>query len=225
MFRRFNSIECNILSRSAIFWTPASGLDNDSIPDPVFTGLQTVQFICQLNVSGCISTDSILLQVIPPAQAGFSLSTNQLTVNFGNTSSGYTSFLWNFGDGNLDSINTNPTHSYANDSVWTICLVVRNDCFTDTICQVVDLTGVGIGEMNNSGPLLIGNTSTEWIIYQQEDKNYDRYELIDMQGKKIVAAEIVNTTTLISKENLSPGIYQLICTSPQTPVFRLKIIK
>ncbi|MBK9402494.1 MAG: T9SS type A sorting domain-containing protein [Bacteroidetes bacterium] len=206
-------------------WTPNSGLNNDSISDPVFSGLQTAQYICQLNVNGCISTDSILLQVIPQAQAGFSLSTNQLTVNFVNTSSGYTSFLWNFGDGNLDSINTNPTHSYANDSVWTICLVVSNDCFTDTICQVADLTGVGVGEMSNSNEIVVGNTSTEWIIYQNGNTNYNRYELIDMQGKKILNAEIPNIATTISKENLSPGIYQLICTGPHTRLFRLKIIK
>ena len=79
--------------------------------------------------------------------------------------------------------------------------------------------------MSNSNEIVVGNTSTEWIIYQNGNTNYNRYELIDMQGKKILNAEIPNIATTISKENLSPGIYQLICTGPHTRLFRLKIIK
>ncbi|HIO71998.1 MAG TPA: PKD domain-containing protein, partial [Flavobacteriales bacterium] len=74
------------------------------------------------------------------------------TVNFTNTTTGLiSSFLWNFGDGSVDSTNLNPSHTYTTAGVFTVTLTVNatSQCFaipSDSISTVISislLTGSG----------------------------------------------------------------------------------
>ncbi len=53
-----------------------------------------------------------------------------VTVNFNNTTTNGTSYSWNFGDGSPVSTETNPTHTYATDGVYTVTLMATNACGT-----------------------------------------------------------------------------------------------
>jgi len=54
----------------------------------------------------------------------------------------YTSISWDFGDGS-NSNNANPTHDYATTGSYNVCVIVVNDCGTNTYCQTVNSNGVG----------------------------------------------------------------------------------
>ena len=56
-----------------------------------------------------------------------------LEITFENTSSSTDSFLWIYGDGNIDSTTINPIITYINPGVYNVYLYV-----TDSVCQITD---------------------------------------------------------------------------------------
>lgn len=55
-------------------------------------------------------TNYVVVSTTPTV--GFGSAVNGLTVNFTNTSTGASSYLWEFGDGSTSAV-TNPVHTYA----------------------------------------------------------------------------------------------------------------
>ena len=54
-----------------------------------------------------------------PPTASFDFTANELVVTFNNTSTGASSYIWTFGDGNK-STDENPTHTYAADGSYDV---------------------------------------------------------------------------------------------------------
>lgn len=50
-------------------------------------------------------------------------------------------FTWKFGD-NTTSNEKNPTHTYAKSGKYDVCLISDNGCGKDTICKVLEISGV-----------------------------------------------------------------------------------
>lgn len=78
------------------------------------------------------------LTVYEPVVAGFSAApltgTVPLTVTFANSSTGASSYVWNFGDGITDTT-ANPTHVYTQTGVYTVTLNASNGIFTNSLTQ------------------------------------------------------------------------------------------
>ncbi|MFN0214799.1 MAG: PKD domain-containing protein [Saprospiraceae bacterium] len=70
---------------------------------------------------------------------GFTSAINGLIATFTNTSTGATSYSWNFGDGG-NSSQANPSHTYATDGIYTVILSATNACGTTTITQTLTIT-------------------------------------------------------------------------------------
>lgn len=62
-----------------------------------------------------------------------------LIVNFTNHSQNSSSYMWNFGDGNLTNV-TSPSHLYQNSGMYTITLIASNLAGTDTITKTEYIT-------------------------------------------------------------------------------------
>ena len=71
-----------------------------------------------------------------PPVAGFYYSTQIPGVNFTDSSSSATSWLWDFGDGYFSNLQ-NPAHVYATQGIYPVCLTVNDSCGSDTICENV----------------------------------------------------------------------------------------
>jgi|TARA_B110000091_G_scaffold36910_1_gene39611 PKD repeat protein len=94
--------------------------------------------------NSCGGTDSVTqsTQVCGQLLAGFTASISGNSALFTSTSTGASSLLWDFGDGNSSA--TNPvSHSYASNGVYTVILTVYNACGLSsvssqsvTICEV-----------------------------------------------------------------------------------------
>jgi PKD repeat protein len=96
--------------------------------------------------------------------SAFTSAANGLTVTFTNTSSGATSYSWDFGD-NGNSAEANPSHTYAADGTYTVILSATNACGTATSSQTVTVTTAptaGFTATPNSGcaPLTVVFTNT-----------------------------------------------------------------
>ncbi len=80
-----------------------------------------------------IKTGYITVTCTPPV-ANFSGSPTSgnvpLTVNFTNSSSGATSYSWNFGDSQTSTA-TNPSHTYTSAGTYTVTLTATNSCGSD----------------------------------------------------------------------------------------------
>lgn len=93
---------------------------------------------------GCTSSDQVPVTVFPALEASFDApddACSPITIEFENESTGATSYLWDFGDGNTHTI-FEPVHTYTNtsgeDETYTISLSVLSpfgceDTFTQDI--------------------------------------------------------------------------------------------
>ncbi len=75
--------------------------------------------------------------------ANFSFSGTGLapaSVNFTNTSSNATSYLWDFGDGSAVSNFVNPTHTYTQGGVFTVILTAISSAGTNVISKTVNIS-------------------------------------------------------------------------------------
>jgi PKD repeat protein len=94
-------------------------LSQYNIEDPVFNTSMAgyYRLIYQVTDSkGCVGLDTLVIEVEKPVAmftVDYPSGCQPLTVNFTNGSSGYTSLLWNFGDGDT-SPDISPSHTYAN---------------------------------------------------------------------------------------------------------------
>ena len=76
----------------------------------------------------------INVSTVPSTSFGTNLNGN--TVFFTNTTTGGTTFLWNFGDGNT-GMGTSPSHTYANGGSYLVSLTATNLCGSSSITHPV----------------------------------------------------------------------------------------
>ncbi|MCY7409367.1 MAG: PKD domain-containing protein [Chitinophagales bacterium] len=70
------------------------------------------------------------------AGSSFTFSKNDQAITFSNTSTGATSYSWNFGDGN-SSTEKNPVHTYAVNQNIYACLTATSSCSNSSTCQTI----------------------------------------------------------------------------------------
>ena len=131
---------------ASYLWNGSSvnGLTNQcvSATNPGNFSVQTMQ------VTGCAGpTFNYSLHNFPTPNANFNTGNSTtacgLTVNFNNTSSmssgTLTTYNWNFGDGNISSLE-NPIHTYTSQGTYNVALIVGSirGCY-DTIIQPITL--------------------------------------------------------------------------------------
>jgi gliding motility-associated-like protein len=120
----------------------------------------------------CSATDSTVVVFDAPSQASFtpsdSLGCGPLTISFENTSVFSNYFLWDFGNGELDSVNFEPSVTYSSAGTYTISLLIADpDCPTaDTAYFSIEVIPAVISSLNDLVSLcdtipvlLVGNTN------------------------------------------------------------------
>jgi PKD repeat protein len=96
-----------------------------------------------VSYSGCGNDtvwNLVTLNCVNPSSS-FSSTVNNLTASFTNTSSGASSYLWNFGDGRT-STEANPSHVFQTTGTYTVCLTTNNGCGSSTVCNTVSVSCV-----------------------------------------------------------------------------------
>lgn len=140
---------------------------------------------------------------LPNADFTYSV-TEDLTVEFTNTSSNADSYSWDFGDGAGTSTEENPTYTYASDGIYTVTLSATNNDGSEEI-----LKDIILGESNN---LITNGTFTDdsnWTIINQWETNNTNGNVIIEDGvaKWTNNADWAHLAIFQSVE-LVPGNYQ-----------------
>ncbi|MCE7921524.1 MAG: PKD domain-containing protein [Haliscomenobacteraceae bacterium CHB4] len=89
---------------------------------------------------------TFIVSVNPEPTANFSVTVEDSTATFFNSSLNSDTLSWDFGDGNGSS-SPNPSHTYTNTGPYTVTLTVTNDCGTDAFTQEIFVV-VGVEDLN-----------------------------------------------------------------------------
>jgi PKD repeat protein len=130
-------------------WIPITANDTIEISNSgiltlgAFTAAKndTIRVIAQA-VNACFTdavSGPIIIQVSTGPDLAFTPIINGLQVSFQNNSTGYTSLLWDFGNGVLSNI-PQPSHTYQNPGQYTVFLTLYSPCDTITSTQVINLS-------------------------------------------------------------------------------------
>lgn len=99
-----------------------------------------------MTIDGCTDyfCDSITITCnCPDPTVGFSELTNELDVNFTDTSqASVTQWMWHFGDGTT-STQQHPNHTYAAPGTYTVCLSAGDTCGNISTCHDVTVSCAG----------------------------------------------------------------------------------
>jgi len=134
-------------------------IGNGMTGNPTFTALPAGNYnITVTDAANCSSVQPVTIENIGLlALSSFTYSETGGTLSFTNTSENEENYAWSFGDGTMSSME-NPTHTYATDGSYNVCLTVGNpECGLHTSCQAVLIqTAVnvsGIVEKENGVPV------------------------------------------------------------------------
>lgn len=176
---------------------------------------QTTYYKVKAGSGACSATSPVAFEVVvmQSPTAGFTFTISGKTVNFTNTSTGATSFLWRFDDGNTSS-ETNPSHTYANTDLRHVCLDATNgsNC-SFTTC--VDILFTGIKDISKQSQWeVFPDPVTDNLFIRTKSGNLtvESIEIFDLLGKSAIAETFehkqVNTIQM-NVSTLAKGMYFL----------------
>ncbi len=168
--------------------------------------------------TGCGTGDGELIIGDATPTANFTSVASFLTHEFTNTSINGDTYMWDFGDGS-SSTDENPTHAYAENGSYEVCLTVDNDCGTHQECKTITFT-VGVEDLSLENSISIQpNPATNFVNVEFNGVNSDNItiELLNIQGKALFTNQLVdfdnNTVERIDVSDFSKGVYFVRITS------------
>jgi hypothetical protein len=149
--------------------------------------------------NGTGTSSNTVVTVHPNPVANYTyVSTNMPTVVFTNTSTGATTYSWDFGDSNSSS-NMSPTHTYSGNGNYTACLTAMTSfgC-SDSVCMPI-MIDVGINTVTPEG-----ETTTLYPNPANDLLNLEMNVLSDKQVS-IVAYDVTGKLMINENRSLTSG--------------------
>jgi len=174
---------------------------------------------------GQSSTTNITFTATPSAAGSFTAAGNVVT--FTNTSTGATSYSWDFGDFTNSSASA-PAHAYAANGAYTVVLTAINGNCTDTVAFEISIE-VGIEENNSLSFEVYPNPASAQVFVAFENNDNATLTVFDAMGRVVLTQAINEVGSLVlpvSVAELASGSYTLqIISENQVGVKRLMIRK
>jgi PKD repeat protein len=128
------------------FYGPGVSNANGSF-NPDWAGIGTHSIIYEYtDANGCESQVTEDIEVIESPDFNYSTSDLSVTLTANNLCSNY---YWDFGDGNTNSLTTNPAYTYANPGTYSVCLVC-NDISNCVNCINLSFPSFASGIVNGT---------------------------------------------------------------------------
>jgi PKD repeat protein len=157
--------------------------------------------------SACPFEDSIQIDVFDYPVANFTFSGTLGNISFTNTSTNATSYSWDFDDATALSTQTNPTHVFALNGNYNVCLTATNATGCEnTTCQNVNVTGLGINE----------SSLVKWNVYPnpsngnftvESNSIITKISVKNVIGQNVFTKNVNANNTIISLEDVNNGFY------------------
>ncbi|MBM3917728.1 MAG: T9SS type B sorting domain-containing protein [Sphingomonadales bacterium] len=130
---------------SQYIWSTQNNLSNP-LNTPQQSSIVVTQggwYFCQASNGFCSALDSVFVQFDVPLNATFTIADTvgcaPFTIDINNNSTFTSQFLWDFGNGQLDSIQFEPSITYTQPGTYTLTLTI-----SDSICLGTDQQSVQI---------------------------------------------------------------------------------
>ena len=157
----------------------------------------------------------------------YDATTNVFTLGLDSITSSSTKFSWNFGDGTL-STDQHPTHTYAKDSIYTVCLstdscwycraigidengdpVTKTKGFTIKIEPFKGTTGISKNETMHSISVY-PNPGNDFITIETAKisaSNKPVLTIYSIEGKRMLQETLIQEKKMLDISSLEKGIY------------------
>lgn len=210
-------LQGNTIFGASYQWAPIAAVDTANTAHTSFVSNQAQTMYYTVSRAGCTNTDTLHIDFTQAPQAAYTFSDNLLEISFVNTALNYDSLYWDFGDGTSDTA-ANPIHTYAQNGFYNACLHVYNACGTDSMCNEINLTVVGLNSVSQH----INTIKTSHGFSIESNTIITEYALYDVTGKLLLQSK--NATSNISPDfaDMPHGCYFLkIATNNQLKTLKL----
>lgn len=183
----------SIIAAPAIYdWTFGDG-GTSTQQNPTHTYSMPGTYTVCLTVTDQCGTNTFCSNVTVTCPAPVSVwgttSSGNGVVSFADLSTGNpTAWAWDFGDGNTSSAQ-NPTHTFAATGSYLVCLTATSACGSNTFCDTVSVTVVGLEDALVQGLQVYPNPGRGLIRVSAElaSEGELRLDLVDMTGRRVMA--------------------------------------
>lgn len=148
-----------------------------------------------------------------------------LTWNFTDGSTGANSYAWDFGDGTT-STEASPSHTYAGNGTYIVCLAITGDCGEATTCQNISIS-VGVEDINGSAdaPRLFPSPASDQFTIESPRTPIKTLELTDSNGRLVRTIDGTATGRMeVPVDALTPGVYVARLTLLNNTLHYLRVV-
>ncbi|MAU35753.1 MAG: hypothetical protein CMD14_00065 [Flavobacteriales bacterium] len=158
---------------------------------------------------GCQGRDYVNVTMDTLSVAGFTYTINGLTVDFIDTSSYATSYLWDFmSDGSfIDTSMGDVSFTYQNSGFFDVTLLVSNSCGTDTFTSTIDLISSDIKNINSNFQIYPNPSKNQICIELDKLSTFSQLTITDFNGKIIFSEKILKVKSILDISSFPEGIY------------------
>ncbi|MBI5540599.1 MAG: T9SS type A sorting domain-containing protein [Bacteroidia bacterium] len=194
--------------------TPYTYLWSNGQTSPLAINLTDGNYSVTVNdANNCSITNSTTIVNPQTINAGFTFLSDSLSVQFTNTSSANSIYLWHFGDGSTSTL-PNPYHTFPTNGTYNVCLTVQNQCDSIVTCQNITVNLLNINEIDINDFSVYPNPAHDNITIKFAKPGYYKLEIIDVLGKPVKTFEdSFSGEILLNKINLSTGNYLIKLTN------------
>ncbi|NOT38822.1 MAG: T9SS type A sorting domain-containing protein [Saprospiraceae bacterium] len=119
-------------------------------------------------------------------------------------------WYWDFGDG-TQSRDTSPIHCFSKNGNYKVCLIVKNQYGSDTLCRTLNIgtTGIINNERQEIQTEIFPNPARDYLIINIPDYIPEnmKIKLFNSQGSEVLDQRIYQGSNIIDTDQLINGIY------------------
>jgi len=201
-------------------WTPFLNISDPNIASPsVFPGSNTTYSVTVTSFRGCEAMESVLVEVDSLPISDFSVMVTGNTVDFTNESLHADSYEWDFGDGDT-STTPSPTHVYQ-PGAHTATLIASGKCGTDTLSQVITITGSGSSVSKNPVTFKLYPNPSDHLIHVEVEQGGNHYvRILNILWEVVLSASFDGNQITIDLNRFGDGIYYLLIATGHVQYFQ-----
>ncbi|MBN8696531.1 MAG: PKD domain-containing protein [Bacteroidetes bacterium] len=175
----------------------------------------------------CVGSKTTTVVVDPNTVAGFtSDATNTPTIAFSNTSTGATSYSWDFGDGSPADNTANPSHTYGASGNYTVTLTATGPCGTNTSTTTVNIAATGINTYEMDALSVYPNPSNGLFTVKMNATAKTVVEIYNVIGEVVYSTQLTNNTAVVDLSNNAAGVYTMkVISGNSTSVKQIVLTK
>lgn len=146
----------------------------------------------------------------PLPEAAYSYSLQDDTVAFTNQSTNADSWLWDFGDGQTDTI-SNPIHVFA-PGTYVVCLTARHSCDTTQFCDTLTVMPTAIHRQSlavKSINIYPNPVNGNCLHIQRPLAENGHFAIFDLLGRELQSGYLAKGQSKIQLSEMPSGVYLL----------------